>query len=279
MTVPLFSEPVEGEVLPPAAPETVTEECDEPGCGWVVTGPAGGKNSAPMQLGKHRWSVHKIRKDGTRAAPAKGSTAAESVMIDSAHPVANTVAAIGGKVKGTGAPRAQQLADALGLGLSVVTQGAARWAVGSDPMIQAELGRNPAVASERQDALIAALSLSAEAGAKVLAPIARVIAPTELNRKYGRQVVENTDLGPALMELSDVGRVWFQYLAVRRQSIAALRAANAAAGPAMAPPVTPDAQMAAAAQAAPPPPAHVPVDPTLGAGRIATAAHVPTQQQ
>jgi hypothetical protein len=263
-----FTEPVEGEVLPPAG---ITETCPEPGCGEEFIGPPGGKGSAPMLLGRHLWSKHRIKGDGTRA-PTKGrggKTIDAGALLDDAHPVAATVAAVGAQVTGTGAPRAEQLAKALGVGLSAITGGAARWAVRTDPVFQAAVAQAPEQeGAERTRDLVAALSLSHDAGAKVLAPVARILAPTGLNKKYGRMVVENTDIGPAVTELADVVGVWFTYLAGRRADRAEARAQREAAagfpgvpvaGPAPAPPIVP-------------PPA-APAAGPIGGGFIATAAH------
>lgn len=275
---PIFSaaEEVAGEVV-----DADVQACAEPECGETFTGPRSGPGSAGMLLGRHRWAVHGIRKDGTRRPPAKSakSRPTEVDPLADDHPVAATVAAAGAAVKGTGAPRAEQLARGLGIGLSAVTEGLAGMVVKSDPAIGPLLLAGQVDAQERAAALTAALSVTRETATRIMAPVARILAPTDLNKRVGRLIVENTDLAPAAVELAEVGRMWVQYLAVRRAQVAAIREATAAGPqrPPMPAGVTPEAQQAAAA--GPPPPPHVPVDPTLiGAGRVVTATHVPPQQ-
>lgn len=265
---------LEGEVLPPApdeAPAVVTIECGEPGCSESFTGPAGGRSSASMLAGRHRYAVHGISKNGKGRRTAKSAPAPIDVER---HPIANAVHESASQVRGTGVPRAADLGNALGRGLSVVTLMAAGWAVDSDPAIQAAVA-NPEtaqLAADQKDALVRLLSLSEDAAAKIAAPFGRLIAPTALNRKYGRTLVDNTDLGPAVAELVDVGRAWAQFLALRREHIAELRAARQQSVPAGPGP------MPAAPPPPPPPPAGTAPAPgaattPLGAGRVATPTH------
>lgn len=272
---------IEGEVLPPApaedaAPQVVTLSCDQPGCFVEFTGPAGGKGSAPMLLGRHRWSVHQISSKGK--GKARGSGPAQPVELSERHPVVGTVAEAAAQVKGTGAPRAGDLSKALGRGLSVATLMAAGWAVDSDPAIRAAAA-NPQTAetaAQQKLALTRLLSVSDDAATRIAQPLGRLIAPTQINRKYGRALVENSDLGPAVAELVDVGRAWAQFLAVRREHVRELRAARLAAaqdaaGPVtFVPPVVPDVFDGAA----PPPAPAGPIDGSpLGAGRVATPTY------
>lgn len=273
--LPFSDEALEGEVLPAL---DVTEACDE--CGQEFTGPAGGKGSAPMLLGRHRWSVHRIKSDGTRQ-PGKAAKAADPISVD-AHPVAGTIAAAGAAVKGSGPPRAAQLASAFGIGLSELTKGAAKLALRADP-VQQQAAKNDAVAgtataATREEYLTAALSLSRDTAARVMAPAARIFAATDLNKRVGRHIVDNTDLAPAVTELAEWGHAWWTYLATLRgirRDLAEIRAATEqqqAAGyaaPLPQPVMAPDPAPAAAAAAS--------LDPTLGAGRVATAPHTPQQ--
>lgn len=259
MTAPAPSV-IEGEI------ET---SCDE--CGEIFTGPAGGKGSAPMLLGRHRWSVHKIRKDGTRGGPAKSAPADEAPAG-----LLTVVADAGSAVKGSAAPRADQLTKALGKILATVTDTAAGWAVKSDPAIKAALqATDPEAltfAQQQATAIAASMALSEPTAVRVAAPLGRLLAPTQLNQRFGRAVVDNTDLGPAVAEMMEVGQAWARFLAVRREHVRELRLLNqqlAAQQQAMTAPAGPPA-FDGSAPLAPPPAPVSDLDPALGAGVIAT---------
>lgn len=266
---PLFSEPVEGElILPPAPPEdappdVVTLSCEF--CGESFTGRPGGPNSAPMQLGRHRKSKHGEGKTGKAPARGKGAPAEP-------ESVAAAVADAGAAVTGKGAPSEANLTRFAGTLVKHASRGVASWAYDSTPDT-AVLGI-PADPAERAPT-IEALSIPQSAAETIMRPVARLLQPTALNRKYGRKLVENTDLLPAIEQLTEVGRNWAEFLRTRRELIRMLREHQlGAAG--LAPPLA----QPAPGQPAPGPVAPVlpvesfgPVDPFLGSGTVAAPPH------
>lgn len=250
---PAFVEPVEGVVLPPAPPEdkpdTVDLRCED--CGEHFVGKPGGPNSAPMQLGRHRRSKHG---EGKAGKPARVEREPETV--------AAAVADAGAAVPGKGTPTVAGLASFGGALVKHASRAAAGWAYDSTPDTTV-LGLPPDPAERAPT--INALSIPQSTAETIVRPLARLVQPTALNRKYGRKLVEHTDVLPAVEALAEVARNWGEFLRTRRELVRALRAHQLQAVPMPAPAPAP----------ATPPPAPMspemfgPVDPFLGAGTVA----------
>lgn len=279
MSAPLFSaagprviDETGAPVTAPAeepGPVTVTVECDQPGCAETFTGPSSGPLSAGMLMGRHRYAVHGVKGAGKRkrGSGPSGSPATPVEAPTPARAVAEGVAEVAAQVGGTGVPKAPAIAGALGRGLSIATLMAANWAVDSDPLIQQQEQIDPDGTAAKKAALARALALTDESARAIAAPLSRLLAPTELNRRYGRAVVDNSDWAPAAVAVVELSRHWAEFLAIRRQHVAALREATAAA--AGAPPSPP---VVAPTPTAPAPPAPAPAGP-MGSGRIATPTY------
>ncbi len=193
---------------PNEQPETVTLTC--PDCGEEITGAARGKGSASWRLGTHRYTKHKTRGTGVKARSKQAAADTEERIA--ASPVLGVVRdirdAIGDK-KGT--PSHEDLAKGLGRGLTFATIGAATLVVDTD----ARIGYGPDADAVRSD-LIDRLSLPERAAVDVMSPIARMLAPSKLNARYGRAVVDNVDVLGSFFELAMLMRTWSQYLGQRR---------------------------------------------------------------
>jgi hypothetical protein len=64
---------------------------------------------------------------------------------------------------------------------------------------------------DERDAVASELALTQKQAEDVIRPLAKAIAPTGLNKKYGRQVVENVDAISAVAELVTLGLHWRRY--------------------------------------------------------------------
>lgn len=205
---------------PGEAAETITVSC--PHCDWTYTGPAKGRNSAPWRKGTHLRNKHGEAGKGKARRPA----AAPSDEAMAERPVLGVVRDMAAHVGGKGAPSADALATALGRGMSIVTTWGAATVVESDPTIpEGEAG------DAWRDRLIDDLSLSPKTAQDVMRPIGRMLAPTRLNKRYGRGVVENVDVLGAIAELAAIGNNWRRYLRMRAAALAAGVPAALPAGP------------------------------------------------
>lgn len=190
----------------PTTPEHVELSCPE--CGEVIEGPATGRGSAPFKLASHRYRIHKVRADKSKktAPAAKGRTAPDDGELSGPLGIVRDMQAQ--IATGTGPPDVASLTKALGRGVSLGTVAAASYAVETDD--------NLAPLNDRErDAVVDYLSLSDKAAGDVMRPIAKLLAPTKLNKKYGRQVVENVDAVASVAELFTLGLHWRRYFRMR----------------------------------------------------------------
>lgn len=211
--------------------ELVTLHCTEEGCEFSAVGPTTGKGSASWKLGSHRWRAHGIRSDNpkTRASAQykrsrdkqpRGADARKPTEDDfEERPVLAVVrdsAAEAGAGK-HGVPSAEDLTKGLARGLSLSTVGVASWCAETDPTIPFTPD------GERQkQALTDYLSLDDHQAREVMAPIARLIQPTRLNKRFGRQMVDNADAAGGIATLAILALHYRQYFRLRRQAEAQL---------------------------------------------------------
>lgn len=213
-----MSEPAE------AIPE-VTEICPEPGCGHEVTGPAEGRGSAKWKMGAHRANAHGYRSAEPKQTKARATRQADAAQVKqkkgrtapdaedfATRPVTSTVKSITGEA-GAGTkktpPNADDLARGLGRGVSLVSIAVASWMAETDDGIPWDESGD----AER-DRIVADLSLSDKAGKEVMVPLARAIAPTRVNRRFGRGIVDNAD---AVGSIAELGTLFLHYRRYFRQ--------------------------------------------------------------
>lgn len=223
---------------PPASPvslvkaEIPDETRDCPECGETITGKARGAGSLAWKMGQHRRNKHGVKGAGRKGRPRAG----EPTDADrAARPVISAVRDVAAGVTGKGTPNADQLGNGLGRGLGLLTMSVATFAVETDPAIP----RTPE-GDQARDGLVDYLSLSPEAATAIMRPVGRALAPTKLNQRYGRKVVDNVDLIGSAAELIQVGYHWREYFKMRAAfaaQAAGVTPANQGAGavPAMAP--------------------------------------------
>jgi hypothetical protein len=229
--------------------EWISLDCDQ--CDAVITGWDRGVGSASWKLGTHRYTKHGIRGSGP-AATRKNDPTSDELAGDGTSPVTATVRSMASAAGGRkGKPSADDLAAALGRGAGLTIMAAAVHVVESDPRIP------PTAEGDRiKDGLIDRLSLSDRAAKEIMAPFGRIMAPTRLNERYGRAVVDNADAVGSIAELANLVMVWRGYMRDRREQAAAHAAAldqwdneGGAPAPAAAPwleaPAAPDAPAAA----------------------------------
>jgi hypothetical protein len=213
--------------MPDTEPDEITLTCTE--CGAQITGAPRGKGSATWKMGTHRYTKHGLRGEAKPKRTKANADDAEQSL--GASPVLGIVRDIAdGAGRRAGPPTSDDLAKALGRGVTLTTLGMATLAVETDPHIA------PGDDSTR-DWLIDKLTLPEKAAHDVMRPVGRLIAPTGLNKRYGRGVVENVDVLGSFFELVVFTRTWAQYMRERNAPAGALPA-GAAAGyqpPAAAP--------------------------------------------
>lgn len=188
------------------APETVTLECDEDGCGETFTGPAEGAGSAKWKLASHRYRIHGIKADGSRRATKAKGRAGTSSTTEPDRPAVAVVRSITEPLEGgSGAPSTDALTKAFGHGLQLVSLTAASYAAESEDNIS----------EADRDAIVADLALSQKQAQEITRPIAKLVQPTKVNRKYGRTAVENVDAFAAVLEVFELGMHWRRYFRQR----------------------------------------------------------------
>lgn len=227
----------------------ITLICDV--CGEEFEGPAGGRNSASFALGRHRRAKH--RESTKSGGKSKRRTVTATAEDHEAHPITSSLRDIGAAMgESRGVPTADQLAEGMGRGLQIATIVAAKLLVETDPNI------GPAD-EETKEMLTKYLSLDRRSARGVMGPIARVAAPTSINKKYGRKIVDNIDVLASFGELGTLAMHYRSYFRMR---------ANPAAGAdttmppqPMQPQPTPPPMQAQAA--APPPEGGVPPPPMV----------------
>jgi hypothetical protein len=180
------------------------ETCAANGITKTYTGNRGGRSSATGKLALHMANVH-----GYRNPDAKGKrrAAARTEIDDDAHPALAVVRGIADEIgTGKGAPSRDELSTALGRGLGVLSLSVASWAAETDPR---------PLTDEQRDAVTAELTLAKGPARDIMDPFARALSGTNLNKKYGRTIVENVDLAAAISELGKVGIRWRRYFRAR----------------------------------------------------------------
>lgn len=206
-------------------PSEITLECPE--CGEPITGAAKGKNSASWKMGTHKYTKHKISKAGG------GSKKTVADPGESATPIiglAQSMAAAAGDSKRV--PTANDLANGLGRGLGLVTIIVASALVESDPTIP-----DTDDGDRTRDYLTDYLSLDDKAAKGIMSPVGKMLAPTALNKKYGRGVIENVDVIASLAELGTLAMHYRKYFRLRTagRPLASVSPINPAAGAGMPP--------------------------------------------
>lgn len=190
-----------------------TRSCPE--CGKEFTGPSSGAGQVGMLVGTHRFREH-----GYRNPKKKTRSSTRPTDEDFAErPVVALVRDMGEAARGRGVPSAEQLTSAFGRGLGLTSIAVASWAVETDPNIPDGPPGEPL-----RDHLVDELSLTPKAAEDVMRPLAKAFSDTGLNRKYGRQIVENVDVVASIAELAKLSLNWRKYFRERS-------AATAAAGP------------------------------------------------
>lgn len=184
---------------------TVELACEEPGCTETFVGPSEGAGSAKFQLASHRYRIHGIKKDGTRRAPAKSKRSSKAE--DSARPAIGVVRELTRPIEedGNGPPSERALTTAFGHGLELLSISVASLAA------ETEEGLSEA----DRDQIIRELSLSGNQAREIARPLAHLAQPTKLNRKFGRQAVENVDAFAAVLEIAELGFHWRRYFRQR----------------------------------------------------------------
>lgn len=200
-------------------PELITLTCGE--CGHQATGAAKGRNSAAWKLGTHRYVKHgESKRKGTKA---KTDAAAERL---GARPVLGVVHDIADAVTTrTGNPTGDDLAAAGGRALMWISLGGASLMVGTDPRIP-DTPEGDAV----RDRIIDELLLPEKVGTNIMRPVGRMVAPTRINKRYGRGAVDNVDVLGSAVDLMEVVRTWSRYMRDRRAGTSALEAPAGAGG-------------------------------------------------
>lgn len=259
--------------LVPAPAGELTVSCPE--CTETFTGPKAGPRGANFQLARHRKAAHKVEGKKQRArAEAREARQAGPDAGDNprGQRVLSAVTEIGEAVgRRKGVPTADDLANGLGRGLGLSTMAIASFVVESDPYI-AEGPQGNAT----REALIDHLSLENRAAVNIMKPVGRALAPTSLNRKYGRAVVDNVDLAASISELGILAMHWRKYM--RERAAMSARIAGGMAQPAMMP-APPPAPWAPTHDPDLPPPPGAATTPAPTAGIIVTPEMVAQLQQ
>lgn len=242
--------------------EEVTLACDVAGCSETVTGPSRGVGSAPWKLGTHKYQAHGIRNPNPR--PAKARNAKPEAPADQSTSVA-VVREIGSGARGTGrgVPTASDLANGLGRGVQILSVVAASYAAETDDSLTTEAQR---------DALVRELMLPPRAAVDIMEPLAEGFAKTGINKRYGRQIVDNVDALASLGELGKMYFKWRRYFRLREERKPYVVADSTTYYPPGAPPSAPGP---ATPQNEPTPPGPPPSPPTTPVAPVSEAAPPP----
>lgn len=190
------------------APAEVTLSC--PDCEETVTGPQKGPNSAPFRLAGHRVRAHGYRNPDAKSKGPR-QRGVESVPTAVIRSIGEAAKPTSGR-KVTAPPTEGDLSRGLGRGVQILTIVAASYAAETDESLRTE---------EARDQLVRELSLSPGAATDVMDPIAHALAPTSLNKRYGRQVIDNIDALASVGELVKLGFRWRRYFRIREAAAAA----------------------------------------------------------
>jgi hypothetical protein len=215
--------------------DRVSQACDL--CGQILEGNRAGAGSLAWKLAVHKRNKHGI---AAKAKARKGKRAPTDDEYE-AQPVLSSVRDVASAVTGTGVPNTDQLAAALGRGLSLSNFAWSAFRVESDR------GIPPAI----RQPLIEHLTITEPDAAAVTRPIAKLMAGTRFNQKYGRAVVENVDMIGALAGIAQIVYHNVEYERDRSARIRAMRAHQAQQGAAGVGPATFTPPMSPAAPAAP----------------------------
>lgn len=187
---------------------TVEKVCPE--CSAVVSRPNAGL--ATVALATHRRLEHGIgdapyRKKG----PRNGGQVTD---VDPGTP--QTLAAVRSIADGigkgkNGAPSANDLANGFGRGLGLLSCAVASYAVETDETIP----EGPEGDATR-NALIDYLSFTDRAAKQIMEAPAKAFAPTKLNKRVGRQVVDNVEVVASAAEIGIMFAHWRRYFRGRR---------------------------------------------------------------
>lgn len=180
------------------------EICDEP-----ITGPASGAGSVKFKLASHRYRIHGIMKDGSVRPPkAPKGRSGRPAPEESARPAMAVVRELRDEVPpGTAPPTTDQLTRAAGHALELAALTVASYAA------ETEEGLTDA----ERDEITAYLSLSTKQANEMVRPLAKLAQPTKINKKFGRQAVENVDAFAAVLELGELVMHWRRYLRQRSE--------------------------------------------------------------
>lgn len=191
--------------------------CGEEGCDFVGKGKTAAL--AAMLTGSHKRVVHGIagtgsahRKKGppTSSRAKKGQTSSSPSDVDppGLAAIRDIADAVG---KRNGAPTADDLAKGLGRGLGILSTAVASYAVETDETIP----EGPDGDSQR-DQLIDYLSFNDRQAVQVMTAPAKAFAPTKLNKRFGRKVVDNVDVAASAAEVGIMFAHWRRYFRSRR---------------------------------------------------------------
>lgn len=183
------------------ATEEITLPC--PDCDFVATGNPKGRNSAPFKIGAHRARAH-----GYKAAKPSPKRAQPSNRKQNSQPVLSLFDDVAADITGDGPPTEAQLTKALARGLGTVSVAAASWFAETDMTVTTE--------DEREE-IVDLLCLEKDEATEIMAPIASAIAPTKLNKRYGRAVVKNIDTVGSVAAIASFGLRYARYFRERNR--------------------------------------------------------------
>lgn len=170
-----------------------------------------GRAPDAMLLGLHRKKEHGVEGTGRRTKrPPQSSRRGRSSAGagEGATPLAVVRDMRDGAGKTKGAPTREQLTDSLGRGYGYGMTYLASAIVDGDPRFATEADK---------DRAIEALAPTAQEATMTVAPVARALAGTSLNRKYGRGVVDNMDVLDCFFAISEQMRRFNTYRRERAQ--------------------------------------------------------------
>lgn len=215
--------------------EVVTLTCTT--CGEQVSGKAagGGFGSAKAKLGLHNYRKHAaVKKSRTRSAQP-GAPSARPIAVE----VISAMAEEAGSGKAQGPPTEDQVSRAFARGVGMVSVAVASYAADTDPRPFSE---------QEQEQLVDYLAIDPSSARDLMAPLGRAFHRSPMNKRFGRQVVDNVDVVASIAELGTIMLHWRRYFSERARWEVQARAGGAQNV----------LQLPAPRPAAPTPPASVP---------------------
>ena len=187
--------------------ELISDLCPE--CGELIEGRPRGTSSLAWKMGQHRRNKHGVKGQGKKGRPKAGQPTDADWQ---ARPVISAAQEAAAQIGGKGTPNADQLGAGLGRLLGLGTLCSATLILETDPTIpRTEEGER------LRDQLAEYLTL-ADADAKaIMHPVGRMLAPTKINQKYGRAVVDNVDVLASLAAVVQLGFHYRDYFRARTQ--------------------------------------------------------------